>query len=167
MSKIIHKNPHFQEYIKSLTKMKYKQKTQPTIKVGFPAGKVSQKYPGGTSVIDVAVWNNFGTDTIPERPFMSLSRGIMLNETKKMRQSLLKVWVESCATNSFDKDEFLKAMDRIGAKSSAIMKRVITELSEPPNAPSTIEAKGSSNPLIDTGLMRSSVTWQVFLPKDL
>jgi hypothetical protein len=37
----------------------------------------------------------------------------------------------------------------------------ITVLRHPPNAPATIRAKGSSKPLIDTGEMRQSVTYQI------
>ena len=37
----------------------------------------------------------------------------------------------------------------------------ITEIKNPPNAAGTISAKGSANPLMDTGLMRQSVTWAV------
>ena len=37
----------------------------------------------------------------------------------------------------------------------------LTDLKTPPLAESTIRRKGSSNPLIDTGQLRSSITWQV------
>jgi len=35
----------------------------------------------------------------------------------------------------------------------------ITDLDSPPNTKATIKRKGSSNPLIDTGELRSSVNW--------
>ena len=47
---------------------------------------------------------------------------------------------------------------------NAIQKE-ITNIKEPPNSPYTIEKKGSSNPLIDTGLMRSKVEWKLRTPK--
>ena len=37
----------------------------------------------------------------------------------------------------------------------------MTNLKLPANAPSTVARKGSSNPLIDTGRMRDSITWRV------
>lgn len=52
-------------------------------------------------------------------------------------------------------------MNQIGAVAAGATQQYITDLQTPPNAPSTIEKKGSSNPLIDTGSMRSSVTWKV------
>ena len=37
----------------------------------------------------------------------------------------------------------------------------IVSLRSPANAPSTIQGKGSSNPLIDTGRMRQSIDYEV------
>jgi hypothetical protein len=58
-----------------------------------------------------------------------------------------------------------KSMDQIlesvGVVASSAVKVYMTELKTPPNAASTIRKKGSSNPLIDTGAMRQSVTHQV------
>lgn len=58
-----------------------------------------------------------------------------------------------------------KTMDQIlegvGVVAAGAVKVYMTELKTPPNAASTIRKKGSSNPLIDTGAMRQSVTYQV------
>lgn len=51
--------------------------------------------------------------------------------------------------------------ERLGAKMTADIQEKITDLDTPPNAPSTIAQKGSSNPLIDTGGLRMRVTWRV------
>ena len=37
------------------------------VAVGIQEG---EKYPDGTSVLDVAMWNELGTETIPSRPFI-------------------------------------------------------------------------------------------------
>ena len=55
--------------------------------------------------------------------------------------------------------------DMIGAKAAAIMKRTIRDFDDPPNAPATIKKKKSSNPLVDTGLLMQSVTWELRKPK--
>lgn len=166
MSKIIHKNPKFGQYLEKLDREYRKNAEKPSIKIGFPSGKVPQKYPDGTSVIDVAVWNNYGTDTIPERPFLSLSRFSIIAETKEQRITAIRM-LQGVRDGKMQIEDLIKKMNQIGAKSSAVMKRVITELSDPPNAPSTIEKKGSDNPLIDIGLLRSSVTWSISLPDGL
>lgn len=51
--------------------------------------------------------------------------------------------------------------EQVGAKAASDIQTKIRELDAPPNAESTIEKKGSSNPLIDTGNMRRRVTWKV------
>jgi hypothetical protein len=40
------------------------------------------------------------------------------------------------------------------------VRKAIRDLDSPPNAESTIKAKGSSNPLIDTGQMINSIRWE-------
>lgn len=54
-----------------------------------------------------------------------------------------------------------QTLDAIGAFAAGATQTYITELKNPPNAAYTIAQKGSSNPLIDTGSMRASVTWKV------
>lgn len=127
------------------------------IAIGFPRSlrtRNSAKYPNGTSVVDVAIWNNFGTDTIPSRPFMQKSKPEIILNTKKMRLDLMRK-VRAGQIGA------MKAADQIGAIAASVVQRVITRFNNPPNAPSTIKAKGVDNPLIDTGLMRKSVTWEV------
>lgn len=53
-----------------------------------------------------------------------------------------------------------EGLERIGIWMEGRVKRSITNLHTPANAQRTIEAKGSSNPLIDTGQMRNSVTFK-------
>ena len=49
----------------------------------------------------------------------------------------------------------------VGAYAADVIQQRIVDLKEPPNSPITIALKGSSNPLVDTGHMRQSVTWEV------
>lgn len=49
-------------------------------------------------------------------------------------------------------------MERAGLIAVGEVKQFMNDLSSPPNAASTIAKKGSSNPLIDTGALRESVT---------
>lgn len=53
------------------------------------------------------------------------------------------------------------ALATLGTKIEGDLKAWITDGDHVPNAPSTIARKGSSKPLIDTGLMRSQVTHKV------
>ena len=134
------------------------------IVIGFPIGKATSiQYPDGTPLIDVAVYNNYGTFNedgsvhIPARPFMDLG-GMKASEgTKKIALVLLKKVREG-------KTDLDTAANMIGAKAAAIMKNTIRDLDEPPNAPSTVARKKSANPLVNTGLLMQSVTWEVRKP---
>ena len=55
-------------------------------------------------------------------------------------------------------DQILEA---VGVVAAAAVKVYMTDLKTPPNAASTIRKKGSNNPLIDEGHLRSSVNHQV------
>lgn len=57
--------------------------------------------------------------------------------------------------------EMSKTLDAIGAVTAGEVQQYMTDLRTPPNAPYTIAQKGSSNPLIDKGALRASVTWKV------
>ncbi|BAN16833.1 tail completion or Neck1 protein [Edwardsiella phage PEi21] len=52
-------------------------------------------------------------------------------------------------------------LEKVGVTAQAAVRMFMTELQDPPNAKSTIRKKGSSNPLIDTGALRQSVTYVV------
>lgn len=53
------------------------------------------------------------------------------------------------------------AIERVGALVKGLIQQRISAGIEPPNADSTIERKGSSKPLVDTGQLRSSIAYAV------
>ena len=127
------------------------------VKVGFPAGTeaVTVSYPNGTRVVDVAVGNEYGTDNVPARPFMGLSSADINNQCAPILEQ------SAAALNNNNTQQYDQLLDAAGSVAAGIVKQQITDLRSPPNAQSTIERKGSSNPLIDTGLMRQTVTYKV------
>lgn len=124
--------------------------TGPTkVKVGFPAGKVDG------AVVDRAIWNHYGTTRgIPARSFL-------LNAIRKNRRKYLEAMKTAGAKVLRGETTLDQTMRKLGVLAQGDIQQEITDLRDPPNAPSTIAAKGSSNPLIDTGEMRSKVTWEV------
>lgn len=118
------------------------------VKVGFPAGDA----PG--DVISIAVWNHYGTRTIPERPFLD---NAMRDNRTKYRAAMAK----SARRILRGETSLRTVMSKLGIQAQGDIQEEITALREPPNAPSTIRQKGSSNPLIDSGRMRGAVTHQV------
>ncbi|QGH75045.1 hypothetical protein RostovM3_00035 [Vibrio phage Rostov M3] len=49
----------------------------------------------------------------------------------------------------------------MGVVAVAGVQNYIDELRSPANAPSTVERKGADNPLVDTGEMKQSVTYNI------
>lgn len=56
-------------------------------------------------------------------------------------------------------------LEQVGVVSVGAVQEFMTDLKNPPNAHSTIEKKGSDNPLIDQGHLRASVTYSVTTTK--
>lgn len=126
---------------------------------GFPRGYLNTPHyqngsNAGPSIIDVAIWNNYGTNNIPRRDFMTPAS----KKWRKFFSESLDAVRRDMLDNKIDPDKFLKAM---GQKGSDLISKEIIALDTPPNAKATIKAKGSSNPLVDTGDMARSTTWQI------
>ena len=60
-----------------------------------------------------------------------------------------------------DQPDMKQALNRVGVVAVGKVQEFMTNLKAPANAPSTVRKKGSSNPLIDEGLMRSSVAYKL------
>ena len=121
------------------------------IRVGF-LGNERYDDANRTPVAQVAYWNEFGTEDIPQRPFARqgnahIERG--MGEQIRIGIDPERMVIDRALAN------------RLGEYAAGEWQQSITDLREPPNAPRTIKAKGSSNPLIDSGRMRKAVTWEV------
>lgn len=59
------------------------------------------------------------------------------------------------------KADIENVLDAAGAAGAELVKESIADGEWKPNAPETVEGKGSDKPLIDTDAMRQAATWQV------
>lgn len=123
-----------------------------SLDVGFFA---SATYDDGTSVASVAATHEFGDpeNNIPERPFFRQT----MAQLERDLLPFLSTFVVSLGNFNVSR----AVGERVGSFAEGKVKRRIVDLRDPPNSPATIAAKGSSNPLIDTGHMRQSVTYKV------
>ncbi|NVN09713.1 hypothetical protein [Nguyenibacter vanlangensis] len=135
-----------------------------TLKVGFFEDAT---YGDGTPVAAVGAYNEFGTRTIPPRPFM---RNMVANNQDQWGRLL----GATLKATGMDAEQ---ALDMAGEKLVAQMQKEIQALQDPPLAPSTIESRLRSDkkrgtlktvnmatavkPLIDTGHMLNSVAKKV------
>lgn len=122
-----------------------------SVKVGIQSDAGSDE---SGSIVDRAVYNEFGTRRIPARPFM---RGAYDDNQADLSRTKGQVWGRIIdGTLSPQRGAAL-----LGQRHEGQVKEKITSIKTPPNAPSTIAAKGSSNPLIASGQMRQSVRYKV------
>ena len=155
-------------FIRSTSRRSGPTKNPTNVAVGFFA---TSRYPpvrtgknGGGKQIPhpvayVAAINEFGSkeQNIPERPFFRQA----IAEVKPKLRNVLRNDVKPIK-GGIDK----RVAGKLGLIFANEIKESITRLATPPNAPSTKKRKAGSttartNPLIDTGFMRNSVTWRV------
>lgn len=129
--------------------------------VGFQAGKGTAKKrtkgkieESGLDILTVAVWNEFGTSRIPARPFISQTWEKGRDKIMKFTQQVVKQVIDG-------KADVKTATNMLGTKVKSMIQSTIRNGEFVPNAPSTVKKKGSDKPLIDTGTMRQSVTYEV------
>jgi hypothetical protein len=124
------------------------------VKVGLPRG--SGQYPDGTSVITVGVIHEFGAPGagIPMRSFLRAGIAEADPEIRKLIRKVAKAAMDGKIAER-------QALELLGLRAASIVQQKIVKGPFEPNDPKTIERKGSSSPLIDTGLLRQSITYQV------
>lgn len=102
----------------------------------------------GMTVATLGAIQHFGDGKkIPARPWLD-----------KGAESGTKEYLDTVREGIVENLDARRIMARVGNEAEGAIKQYITDLKDPPNSPVTIAKKGSSNPLIDTGNMRASVT---------
>lgn len=112
----------------------------------------------GSEVANYAAANEYGTQDgrIPERSWM---RSTVAENEQAYSEAMAAAAGRAIAGETSVELAFLRVgMTRVRTDLS----EKITSLDSPPNAASTIARKGSSNPLVDTGLMRQSLTAEAY-----
>lgn len=108
----------------------------------------------GAELVTYAAANEFGVPgRIPERSF--------LRSTADENRRRYTTELMDAAVAVLDGQDVGSAFGRVGLGAVGDVQVKIRQLRIPPNAPSTIRRKGSSNPLIDTGRMRQSIEYEV------
>ena len=111
------------------------------------------------TILEIAVINEFGSadGKIPERPFL---RG-WFDENRQVIRERFGLLMRSVVKGERTKEEILELVGLwcVGQIQAYIARRGDGNYRE--NAQRTIDRKGSSTPLVDTGVMRSSITYRV------
>jgi hypothetical protein len=115
-----------------------------------------QEATGATPVTTAAVafFNEFGVAGNPERSFLRSTMSENEEKYIKLDERLINLIIDG-------KLDALQATEILGQQAKKDVQQKIVDIKEPPNSEKTIAAKGSSNPLIDTGQMRQSIDYVV------
>lgn len=124
------------------------------VKAGVLEGS-GEAPPGELTNGQLAAIQEFGTATIPARPFVSSS----FEANRDKYKGMLAAGLEKVYANELPVSKLLGLLGT--AMAADIKKRVTAGANFEPNAPSTIAKKGSARPLVDTGRLVNSVTYQV------
>jgi len=116
------------------------------VKVGLPQG--SNDYPDGTSVIMVGAVHEFGSSRVPERSFL---RSTVI-EKKRDYKALFRKLTFKIVKGDMDART---ALGLIGLAVQTDVQDKITDIDSPP----LVYREG--NPLVDTGHLRQSITFEV------
>lgn len=135
---------------------RFKNADKAYVAVGVHEG--AGEYPDGTSVVAVALWNEFGTENIPSRPFI---RDAVYGKVEQInawrREAIGKV-----ITGEFTVKQ---ALSMIGFRLRETIRNNINSNMPPPNAPSTVAHKRAEGvaprTLVETGLLLRSVEFKV------
>lgn len=142
----------------ALVRRMYSLENTPVIEVGVHEEDGAKPhegddYSGPVTIIDVATWNEFGTETIPERSFIRAWFDIHEKGARELVRRLLEAVLEG-------KRQLSDIPEVLGTTFVGQIQKRISAGIAPENAPATIAKKGSSKPLIDKGQLRSSITYK-------
>ena len=106
------------------------------------------------TILQIGIWNEFGTVNIPARSFVRA----WFDESSGRMRAVLVPQMRHVVAGDITAEI---ALERVGLWAVGQMQFRIAQGIDPENAQSTIDRKGSSTPLIDTGILRSSLSYRV------
>ncbi len=108
------------------------------------------QHSNGISNAQLGAAHHFGVGNLPARPWLDVG----VNQG-------FKKYSEAVSQTLQGGGSYEQALDAAGALAAAEAQVYLTDLDSPPNTQQTVDRKGSSNPLIDSGQLRSSVGHKV------
>lgn len=124
------------------------------VEVGLPSG--GQHNDTSLSMHELGMVHEYGSPTrnIPARPFIAPPIKDNVEKYKRMmRDQALKL--------IFRRTTLHNALSLVGEAGKADIQKYMLSANFAPLSAATIERKGSSKPLIDTGQMRNAITYEV------
>lgn len=108
-------------------------------------------YKDGQSVAQAAFWNEYGTATVPPRPFFRNTIAEHKDEWPKQAAEMLEA----------NGGDVRQALADMGEVVKGQIKMTIQDFREPPNAAATVKQKGFDKPLTNKGTLWGSIDCEV------
>lgn len=124
-----------------------KKLTELEVRIGYQHGKATNDE--GVDLCDIAMFNELGTVHSPPRPF--------LRQSVDDNQAEIEGFMKESVDLMQDGMSAQTCLEQLGLFQKDLVQDKIVTGNFVANAESTIRKKGSSRPLIDTGIMRRSV----------
>lgn len=139
------------KFFKQLEELKKLQ-----VRIGYQQGE--KKDENGVDMVDIAMWNELGTENSPSRPFLRQSADSNKDAIEKMCKAQLQKVAQGGTAE--------EALNAIGVTQKGLVQDTISKSREwaKKNADSTKEKKGSDQPLVDTSKLLQSVNFAI-VPK--
>ena len=142
--------PEGKQFMKTLREL-----TELEVRIGYQRGTLSGN-PDNSSradLVDIAMWNEFGTVNIPSRPFMRDS----VDKHEAAINHMLTAQKDALLHGATARE----ILNTAGLFQQDLIQTEIEQGDFVANAPTTIMKKGSDKPLIDTGTLKNSVHYIV------
>lgn len=130
-----------------------------SVRVGVLSDSPKEEKDGATgalSLIEVAAVHEFGAPSanVPQRSFIRATADAQAGEIQRLEEVLGAQVIDGILTED-------KALGLLGSKVAAMMQARITSNIPPPLKAETVDRKGSSVALVDTGQLKASITFAV------
>lgn len=122
------------------------------VKVGVQAD-AGVHSESGENLVDIGIWNEYGTAHIPSRPF--------IRQTFEDNQQAVAQYLGSVVENVAKGADLVQELSKLGQWYQDKQKKTLKSYPWTPNAPSTRKRKKSSKPLIDTSQLVNSIRYKV------
>lgn len=121
---------------------------------GSAEKKSRDEKPAKLLLVDVATFMEFGTKNVPQRSFIRANDALNYRKYRNMIEEIKDKII-------FEKWTMTKGLGVLGEQILSDIRQRIRAGIKPALDPKTIEAKGSSTPLIDTGQLINGLTYHV------
>lgn len=141
-----------EDHLKKMKDMKTKY-----VAVGVLANEATGRiYENGVNVLQVAAIHEYGLGSSPERSF--------LRAPQELKQKELKNFINIQLEKVLDGRSVSQGLGLIGTYATNLSQEAFDTSgfgSWPALSTSTVNNKGSSKPLIDTGTLKNSISWEI------